>query len=457
MSFFQHIRQDKKDLKQISITHPGKGKAPKSKLSLESSFIKEIAPVSPPIARSNFADSSIQGSPSSSPSLRSSAGITPSSDKIDVDVSGASGGNGTPNIIFIDEQIKKSLNAKYNILPELQNYLSRLLWIVENSTDAVDVKQAGVEIVATRKRIQDIETGSEYSLYILRTADLLEEYKTLFEATRSISFIKTFSSRDETKIHRRNKLLLDYLRTAKEYINLDNYKQKITKPVCESCHSINLTPTGEGDSMLVCECGATLEQLDDAPTFKDSERVNMSSRYTYTCRGHFIEAMNRFEGKQNTEIDEEVVKMLKKEVGLHRLTSDTATKDHIYMFMTEKKLSDYYADINLIYFKITAKNPPDITEYRNELLEMHDQLEEAYMEVKEDERLNSLNVNWKLYKLLQLLGYECKKDDFFCLKTPTKQGEHEQKWHDMIEYLKSKYPNAVTSYGAKRWRHVRTL
>ena len=125
--------------------------------------------------------------------------------------------------------------------------------------------------------------------------------------------------------------------------------------------------------------------------------------------------------------------------------------------MTEKKLSDYYADINLIYFKITTKNPPDITEYRTELLEMHDQLEEAYMEVKDEERLNSLNVNWKLYKLLQLLGYECKKDDFFCLKTPTKQGEHEQKWFDMIEYLKKKYPNAVTSYGAKRWRHVRTL
>jgi len=424
------------------------------------SFMKELAPSTSSFTRSKKYTGGNTGMGNNNRKQDSvGSTTTPSStNKIEVDASGTSSG-GTPDIIFIDEQIKKNLNSKYSILPHLQDHLSKLLWIINNSEDAVDVIQANSELSSTRKRIQDIEMGFEYSLYVLRTADLLEEYRTLFDATRSISFIKTFSSRDETKIYRRNKLLLDYIRTAKEYINLDNYKQKIIKPICDSCHSMNLTPIGEGDSVstLVCECGATLEQLDDAPTFKDSERVNMSSRYTYTCRGHFVESMNRFEGKQNTEIDESVVEMLKKEVSLHRLTQDTATKDHIYMFMTEKKLSDYYADINLIYFKITTKNPPDITEYRTELLEMHDQLEEAYMEVKDEERLNSLNVNWKLYKLLQLLGYECKKDDFFCLKTPTKQGEHEQKWFDMIEYLKKKYPNAVTSYGAKRWRHVRTL
>lgn len=442
----------KKEVKSATKKVVSTPKNPKESSS-KNSFMKEVAPT----ASTTFVGSRSRNKnvDSASSSSSSPSGTPQQTRKIDVDPSGSSGG--VPDIIFIDEQIKKSLSSKTDTLPDLQKHLTCLLWIHDNSDDAVDVIQSTSEIVTMRKRIQDIETGFEYSLYILRTADLLEEYKTLLEATRSVGFIKTFASRDENKIYRRNKLMLDYLRIAREYINLENYKQKVAKPTCESCHSMNLTYIGEGDSMMVCECGATLEQLDDAPTFKDSERVNMSSRYTYTCRGHFVEAMNRFEGKQNTEIDEGVVKMLKNEVFLHRLTSDTATKDHIYMFMTEKKLSDYYADINLIYFKITAKNPPDITEYRNELLDMHDQLEEAYLEVKDEERLNSLNVNWKLYKLLQLLGYECKKDDFFCLKTPTKQGEHEQKWFDMIEYLKKKYPNSLTSYGARRWRHVRTL
>lgn len=406
------------------------------------SFIKELAP----------SNKTLQGKKDRNQEIQK----TKVDKKIDVDSTSTRSG---PDIIYIDEQIKKNLLNKVEGISELRTYLGRLTWIISNSEDKIDVIQAKREINTVRKKIQDIEMGFEYSLYLLRTADILEEYKKLLEATKLEGFIKKYTERDETKIYRRNKLLLDYIRIAKEYINLDGYKQKTTKATCDNCHSTNLLPIGDAETscMLVCECGATLEQLDDAPSFKDSERVNMSSRYTYTCRGHFVEAMNRFEGKQNTEIDEEIVEMLKKEVSLHRLTADTATKDHIYMFMTEKKLSDYYADINLIYFKITAKNPPDITEYRSELLEMHDQLEEAYLEVKEEERLNSLNVNWKLYKLLQLLGYECKKDDFFCLKTPTKQGEHEQKWYDMIEYLKRKYPTALTSYGTKRWRHIRTL
>jgi hypothetical protein len=445
MSFFQHIpSREVLGTSGSSLGPPPKDSSINKNKTIihKNTFMRELAPVQAVKKEQNKKKSSV--SPKSD---------TPN--KIEVDVTKTTG-DGSPNIIFIDEQIKRDLRDKSATLTDLYNRLYKLIWIVQNSKDHVDVIQASKETTIMRKRIQDIESGFEYSLYILRTADMLEEYKTLFEATSSASFIKTFMTRDETKIHRRNELLLDYMRIAKEYINLENYKQKATKPICESCHSTKLLATGEGESILVCECGNTLEQLDDAPTFKDSERVNMSSRYTYTCRGHLVEAMNRFEGKQNTEIDESVVDMLKKEVSLHQLTSDTATKDHIYMFMTEKKLSDYYADINLIYFKITAKNPPDITNYRSELLEMHDQLEEAYMEVKDEERLNSLNVNWKLYKLLQLLGYDCKKDDFFCLKTPTKQGEHEQKWFDMIEYLQQKYPTSFTSNGARRWRHVRT-
>jgi len=363
----------------------------------------------------------------------------------------------TCDIIYIDEQITTKLKSKISTLPEMEKDLRDLLWIINNSPDAIDQIHAKTETSMLRRRIQDIEGGFELALYGVRTADLIIEYLDIINQTRSNSFVRVVNTRDEAKIHRKNQIVLEYLRIAKEYVNLENFKQKPQKAVCGACHSNNLIESDD-DSILVCkECGNVVELLDDAPTFKDSERVNMSSRYTYTCRGHFIEAMNRFEGKQNTEIDPIVISTLKNEIKMHSLNEKTATKDHIYMFLSEKKLSESYSDVNLIFYLITGVNPPDITEYRNELLEMHDQLEEAYESVKESDRLNSLNVNWKLYKLLQLLDYPCKKDDFFCLKTPTKQGEHEQKWYDMIEYLKVKYPNAVTSYGKKRWRHTRTI
>ena len=369
------------------------------------------------------------------------------SEKIDV---------ATCDIIFIDEQIRKKLSGNITTIKDLEKDLKNLLWVISYSTDPIDQINARNRTRLVRQRIQDIEWGFELALYVLRTSDILSEYKDIIDKTHVNSFVQTGTTRDEVKIHRKNRLILDYLRIAKEYIALENFHQKVQKTVCESCHGTSFS-SDEDEATLICKCGNTIELLDDAPTFKDSERVNMSSRYTYTCQGHFIEAMNKFEGKQNTKIDESVIKTLRTELSLHSLTKATVSKDHLYMFLSEKKLSDYYADINLIYFLISGTNPPDITEFRNELLEMFNQLEEAYQEVKDDDRLNSLNVNWKLYKLLQLLDYVCGKDDFFCLKTPTKQGEHEEKWYDMIEYLKKKYPNAMTSYGKKRWRHIRTL
>lgn len=362
----------------------------------------------------------------------------------------------TCDILFIDEQIKKKLSSKISTIESLFKDLSYLLWISDNSNDPVDKITAEKETAMLRRRIKDIECGSELAIYILRTADMLEEYRKIAEETNVHTFVRDLRTMDSAKIHRKNQIVLEYLRIAKKYVKLENLRKKTRKLTCDACFSTNLKQSDD-DSIYICVCGNEVEILDDAPTFKDSERVNMSSRYTYTCRGHFIEAMNRFEGKQNTEIPEGILDTLRNEMKLHKLTIDTFTKDHLYMFLSENRLSDFYADINLIYFLITKINPPDITKYRNELLEMLDQLEEAYKEVKDDDRLNSLNVNWKLYKLLQILDYDCRKDDFFCLKTPTKQGEHEEKWRDMIDYLKTCYPNAKTSNGKPRWRHIRTL
>lgn len=361
------------------------------------------------------------------------------------------------NIIHIDEHIKMKLKSKMSSLDQMKKTLNQLLWIAGNGLDNVDKLQASTETQIMRRAIQDIEGGFDLTLYLLKTSSIIEEYKEISKEISKNSFVKV-KVRDEKKYKRSLDLIDQFFRIAKDYVTIDNIPNRSKNIYCDNCQSIDLRH--DADNFICNNCGVQIEMLDDAPTFKDSERVNMSARYTYTCKGHFVEAMNRFEGKQTTEIPEDAINILKTELALHGLGEENRaniTKDHIYMFLSEKNFSEYYADINLIYFLVTKKNPPDITKYREELLEMLEQLEEAYAEVKDMNRMNSLNVNWKLYKLLQLLDYPCQKDDFFCLKTPTKQGEHEQKWYEMIEYLKNKYPKAKTSKGKNRWRHIRSI
>lgn len=437
MSFFQYIPKG-----ATSGKLPSK---PVAKKPSAGSFVSHPAPSLPPKPRS-IASRRVQSSGSTKSTTTGTLA------KLDVE--------GT-DIIYIDEQIKSRLGAKLSTLPELQKDLSDLLWIADNSPDPVDKINAKSERDILRRRIQDVESGFELALYIFRTSRMLEEFRGLSAQTQITSFVRVTNDNtaaNYTTTARKNQIILDYLRIAKEYVEISNFRQRTRRTLCEACHSANLEVSEEDGASLICKvCSNKNEVLDDAPTFKDSERVNMSSRYTYTCKGHFIDAMNRLEGKQNITIDPEILDVLRRELELHNLTPLTATKDHIYMFMSERKLSDFYADINLIFFLICGVNPPDITAYRDELLEMLEQLEEAYVVVKDNDRFNSLNVNWKLYKLLQLVDYPCKKDDFFCLKTPTKQTEHETKWYDMIEYLRGVYPDALTSRRKKRWRHVLTI
>lgn len=354
------------------------------------------------------------------------------------------------DILHIDAHIRDMLRKKISTIPELQKDLKTLAWIVNNSDDPLDRIQAKTDISILRRRIQDIENSFEYGFYILRTRDILEEYIEIHSKTKSRSFVSIGTVVDEKSIARKNSLIANYIRIAREYVEIDTFVSRSSKLVC-TCGSTEFEQDLD-EAIYTCKgCGNTLELLDDSPTYKDTDRVNMASRYQYTCRGHFIEAMNKYEGKQNTTIPAGVISLLKREMKNHNLTTETTAKDHLYMFLSEKKLSAHYEDINLIYFIITEIEPPNITEYRSRLLELFDQQEEAYTEVKDPERTNSLNVNYKLYKLLQLIGYPCQKDDFYILRTRTKLEEHDEKWREIIEILRKKYPDQ------KVWRFIGTI
>lgn len=413
--------------------------APRKKAAVSRTFMSEAAPVAKRSSKHLTSTTTTETS-----SRRSNARKTPSLTKLNAQ---------DYDILHIDSYIKEKLKAKMATIPELQKDLKTLLWILNNSDDPLDRIQAKTESSILRKRIQDIEHSFEYGFYILRTTDLLEEYRELFEKTKTRSFVSISAENNvsEKLITQKNVLISKFLRIAREYVQLENFTIRSSRLICESCNGTDFEQS-EDEAIYTCKaCGNTLELLDDSPTYKDTDRVNMASRYQYTCRGHFIEAMNKFEGKQNTTIPQGVKALLEREMKNHNLTVETTSKDHIYMFLSEKKLSNHYEDINLIYYMITGTEPPNITEHRPRLLELFDLQEEAYAEVKDPERTNSLNVNYKLYKLLQLVGYPCQKDDFYILRTRTKLEEHDEKWREIIEILKKKHPDQ------KIWRLIGTL
>lgn len=378
---------------------------------------------------------------------------TPPKNTIPSSISLTSGVNMSEySILHIDRTIRQKLSENISSIPELKKDLETSLWILNQGTNPVDKVLARKNVSVLRSRIRDLELSFELAMYSLRVDHLLEKYRKLCSQRTVQTFIKTQAlPQDAINMRKKSDLVLRYISIAREYIDITNFSQKTARLTCraQDCDSTDFRM--EEDAIYVCNvCGSTLELLDESPNFKDTDRVNMCARYRYTRRGHFVEAMNRFQGKQNTTINENVYTTLRREIRLHNLTTSTVTKDQIYMFLSENKLSDHYEDINLIYYVLTNTSPPDISKYESELRDMFDVQDDAYSHVKDPERINSLNVNYKLYKLLQLVGYPCRKDDFYILKTRNKEEEHDEKWEELMNVLKEKYPNG-------KWRFIPTL
>ena len=277
------------------------------------------------------------------------------------------------DILYIDKRIQLNFNERRLELDLLYKKLENLSWLINNGINKIE------KITATKLHrnlydyINDVLYNTSLNLYLLKSCVIIEKYKKTLVTNNSF-----FSS--NTNINKENslQLKLQFLMIVSEYINLKNFKLP-TNFKCIGCGKI---ATGYNkDSYIVCECGILYEILDDSPNFKDTNRVNMASRYKYSHIGHFKEAMNRFEGKQSTGIDDYIISNIKDEIKLKKLTIDTVTKEEVCEILISLKYSDYYADINLIYFKITNKSPPDITSYRLELLELLEFITEAYEEI----------------------------------------------------------------------------
>lgn len=353
------------------------------------------------------------------------------------------------NIIFIDQYIKRLLLYQYTQLSEKYKERNRLKWISTTSPILSDRTTALTKLSYLNKIIQDTYYGFCYAEYILRTDDTINEYKSILEKYKSKSFVSRVQPLSHAVKKRVSTLIFNFLSIASEYIPIKKGGEK-EEMSCEECGESKFDIKDDG--MCICvNCGIEIEMLEDGAYFKDSERIKMSSRFRYSTQGYFIEAMNFVECKQNKDVTP-VLGQILKEMEYQNKDVNELSLQNLYQILIDLRLDDYYNDVYLIYFNITGKLIFNITHIRAELVEMHSYIDDIYEEIKDND--NAQNVYLKLFKLLQLLDYPCKREDFFFLKDPNNEMKHYIKWREQVEILAERYPNDTTSNGKKRWRFI---
>ena len=344
------------------------------------------------------------------------------------------------DILEINSQILSKFDDEYSKLSTHKIVLSKL-----KETLNLDIsKEIREDIVSSITNLQNNITNiilqTDKNFYLIETAKIINEYELCLKVPVKVNFIGKYKKNDEYK----NKIIKNYLNIIRKYnnvyYNVKKEKQKeiiCSNPLCVNKKNFEIVD----DNMTIClECGSQQEVFIHTTSYRDSDRVNITVKYTYDRRVHFKDCINQYQGKQNCFIENEVYDKLEDQFEKHHLLVEgeekksskrfsKITKNHIQIFLRELEFTKHYENVNLIHYNLTEIKPDDISHLEDQLLCDFDKLTNIYDKLYKNktDRKNFINTQHCLYQLLKRHKHNCNKEDFTVLKTIERKT-----FHDMV-------------------------
>lgn len=358
------------------------------------------------------------------------------------------------DILDIDNKIREKFE---NELKKIEKYQKRLDSLSQINTETINDKYKSMieaEIKDLQNNIQKLERCEDYNFYLSESLDIITKYKKILNTPIKISFMG--KSKEDNK--EKDRIIKEYIDICSKYTDISNYIndkpiEKISTVEIVKCNNCDNDKEfyNIDDSIFICEkCSSQQELLLHTSSHKDIDRVNISVKYTYDRKIHFRDAINQYQGKQNSNIEDYIYDDLEKQLELHHLLTgdknsdkkirfNKVTKEHIYMFLKELGYSKHYENVNLIHYNLTGKLPDDISYLEDKLLDDFDRLSEMYDKKykgkKGFERKNFINTQVVLLLLLNRHGHPCKKESFTLLKTIDRREFHDEIMRDLFSSL----------------------
>lgn len=327
------------------------------------------------------------------------------------------------------------------------------------------------EIKSIETHIQDIVTNKEEIDYYSNTADILYNYydlvennsdnnmnitnhlnnannqnkKTIleyFHKKPSIAHDESVNANNEqtycniSTSNNRASLLDEYLSiTDKNYIN-DNIDNNIALK-CEFCNSMEKTVLNN-DSISVCNKCFSVQHLltdNEKPSYKDPPKE--ISYFSYKRINHYQEWLNQIQGKETTDIPEEVFDKIMLELKKQRITNvKDINRQKVKEILKKLKINKYYEHIPYILNRITGIPNPNLTqELEEKLRNMFKEIQVPFLKHSPLVRKNFLSYSYVIHKFIQILGKDEYLRHFPLLKSREKLHQQEEIWKKICKDL----------------------
>lgn len=350
------------------------------------------------------------------------------------------------DILDIHNRIIENFENEYKNIEKYKNTISEINQTILSETLTSAKKLELEKIIAeTEVKIKKIENKEDLNFYLIESAEIIEEYREKLKKPIKLFFCGKIK---DTKSNNNSNLVKKYLEIAQKYFNIYlKSEEKFFSICCDVCGNKKDFATEE-NAYICVNCGSQQELIQHITSYKDSDRVNISTKYTYDRKVHFRDCINQYQGKQNCSIDQKVYNQLEDIFEKHHLLCgdkiskreirfSKITKEHVLMFLKELSLPKHYENVTLIHYNITGKKPDDISYLEDKLLLDFDILVETYDKFFKNrvDRVNFISTQYVLYQLLQRHKHPCKKEDFVILKTMDRKWFHDSVCRELFDLL----------------------
>ena len=329
------------------------------------------------------------------------------------------------------DRIHKAIVYKYEVLkktiPDMERKRKELLDSNSKTSDMSKILFNKKQIKKIETEIEDYKNDKSLNEYISSTEEILSE-------------LKGERGNDED-------LIETYFSICRKYINIDFIRSSDEAGKCRGCGE-KIEENIQSDDLQVCphcDCLNTVmrpskytRDIEFGNTFYDEDIIN------------FIKVMDKFEGKNTTPIHDglydeldlymENINMKKGEYYRSLPLKEDGEKEGtskaiLWQALESLGHNQYYDVAPYICHVYWGWKLPDLTLYRDKLIEDYQSTQAVWVRIKKDyKRSASLGTQYRLYVQLLAVGYPyCKKENFRIQEMVESLRMHNHAWKRMCE------------------------
>ena len=201
--------------------------------------------------------------------------------------------------------------------------------------------------------------------------------------------------------------------------------------VCQHCFKGELIPLDD-EGVLICNaCAVNIPYLieNEKPSYKEPPKEVCF--YAYKKINHFKEILAQFQGKETTQIPDDVIDQIHLQIKKERISLEQLTHYKTKEILKKLGFNKYYEHIAFIKNKLGIKPPVFSPELEETLCNLFMETQSPYAKTCPDYRVNFLNYYYVLFKFCELLGEDQYLESIPLLKDREKLIEQDETWKKM--------------------------